>query len=171
MYSSPAELRRSSICARTFRCKGRGNFRMSDDIPLQQDLRPHARPRDGSRARRARDGRQQSRARSPSRARSATSSAAARSRLSIPAPMTMPISRRCSTPCAARPSRISSSPTPIATIRRPCPRSRQRPAPRFMREGPHRPARPLHIGEAAPARRQRRHGFPSRRRTRRRRAW
>ena len=70
-----------------------------------------------------------------------------RHRRSRPATM-RPMSRRCSMRCAARPSRISSSPTPIATIRRRCRAIKAATGATVLAEGPHRAARPLHVGEA-----------------------
>ena len=58
-----------------------------------------------------------------------------------------PCRRRCSTPCAARPSPISSSPIPTATIRRRVPKVKAATGAKVYAEGPHRAARPLHIGE------------------------
>ena len=71
-----------------------------------------------------------------------------KSRSSIPVRSMRRILRHCSTRCAARPSLIFSSPTPTAIIRPAVPRIKAATGAVVLAEGPHRPARPLHVGEA-----------------------
>ena len=67
-----------------------------------------------------------------------------------PGPRTMPISPRCWRRSADGRSAISSSATRIATIRRSPSSSGQETGAIVCAEGPHRPARPLRIGEINP---------------------
>ena len=69
------------------------------------------------------------------------------SRSSIPVPTTRPTHPRCSTPCAAKPSRTSSSPTPTATIRRTPRGIKAATGATVYAEGPHRASRPYYESE------------------------